>query len=96
LEAEASTSFQAFERFLGNADKRSIMGLRTHIVRETEMKTLKLFTIMLMVLGSLNVFAVVESGTDCDDVVNGSPVDTTDTSTINDATGSGGNDATGN
>jgi len=96
LEAEASTSFQVFERFLGNADKRSIIGLRTHIVRETEMKTLKLFTIMLMVLGSLNVFAVVESGTDCDDVVNGSPVDTTDISTINDATESGGNDATGN
>lgn len=51
---------------------------------------------MLMVLGSLNVFAVVESGTDCDDVVNGSPVDTTDISTINDSTESGGNDATGN
>lgn len=51
---------------------------------------------MLMVLGSLNVFAVVESGTDCDDVVNGSPVDTTDTSTIDDTTGNGGNDATGN
>lgn len=59
------------------------------------MKTLKLFTIMLMVLGSLNVFATVESETPCEDVVNGSPVDTTVTTTT-ETTVNGGNDATGN
>ena len=42
------------------------------------MKNLKLFTIMLMVLGSLNVFAVEETGTDCGDVVNGNPQDVSD------------------
>ena len=44
------------------------------------MKNLKLFTIMLMVLGSLNVFAVEETGTDCGDVVNGNPQDVSDNS----------------
>ncbi len=50
------------------------------------MKTLKLFMVVTLVLGSLNVFAVEESATDCSDV-DGSTTDQTVTTGTTGSTG---------